>query len=415
MLEDLDVTKEEFGRAVGAFFFAYALMQVPAGWIADRLGARMMLTIFVVAWSLTTIGLGFVNSLAAIVAVRVILGVAQAGAYPTAASALRRWVPASERARSNSAVATGGRLGGFISLAATSVLMGLVGTVFGWQTGQWRIVFVGYGSLGLIWAIAFHFWYRDRPSEHPACNEAEVSLIAGSTSDKSASIPAESVLQIFTSRNIWILCAINVLINIAWIFLATWLIVYLTEHFEEDLESTFGSARNAAGYMAALTALAGMAGNMTGGWWADVLLRRYGLRLGRRIPGITSGCCVAFIYGLACVTDHVWLFVLEMAAIYFLIDLSIGALWAVYQDIASQNVAAALGLPNMCGNLGAAGCAWAIGYLADRDQWSIVFMLSAASAVAAAVCWMFVSANHPLAGGEIDPLYGQERQSGASS
>ena len=67
MISELGVTDEEFGRAVGAFFFAYALMQVPAGWLADRLGARLMLTIYVVAWSLTTIMLGFVNSLAAIV------------------------------------------------------------------------------------------------------------------------------------------------------------------------------------------------------------------------------------------------------------------------------------------------------------------------------------------------------------
>ena len=399
MISELGVTDEEFGRAVGAFFFAYALMQVPAGWLADRLGARLMLTIYVVAWSLTTIMLGFVNSLAAIVSVRILLGIAQAGAYPTAASALGRWIPANERARCNSAVATGGRLGGLIAFALTPILMGGVGTLIGWKTGQWRVVFVGYGALGLLWAFAFYRWFRDTPQLHPRCNEAETDLIAGiDESGKPSGPPPESFLQIFTSGNIWFLCAINFLINIGWIFLATWMPSYLEKHYTTELEANFSSVKTAAGVLTAFTALAGMTGNMLGGWWADVLVRRFGLRRGRIIPGITSGCLACAVYALAMFTDNLWLFVLEMAAIYFLTDLAIGSLWAVYQDIASKNVAAALAFPNMCGNLGAAGCAWAIGYLAGKDQWNIVFLISAGSFLLAAVCWAFVRADRPLAG-----------------
>ena len=398
MISELGVTGEEFGRAVGAFFFAYAAMQVPAGWLADRLGARMMLTIYVVAWSLATMSLGLVNSLTAIVLVRVLLGITQAGAYPTAASALGRWIPPNERARCNSAVATGGRLGGLIAFALTPVLMGLVGTVLGRATGQWRVVFMAYGSLGLVWAILFHRWYRDTPRLHPRCNEAEAELIEGlDESGKSSGPPPESFFQIFTSVNIWFLCAINFLINIGWIFLATWMHPYLVSHFTPELEVHFSSVKTAAGVMVAFTAVAGMTGNMLGGWWADVLVKRFGLRWGRCIPGITSGTIAFVVYSLAMVTDNVWLFVLEMAAIYFLTDLAIGSLWAVYQDIASKNVAAALGFPNMCGNLGAAGCAWMIGYLADKDQWNIVFLVSGTSFLLAAVCWTFVRADRPLA------------------
>ena len=66
MIADLEVDQEEFGRAVGSFFLAYALMQVPAGWMADRLGSRKMLTLYVVGWSLCTIGIGLVNGLLAL-------------------------------------------------------------------------------------------------------------------------------------------------------------------------------------------------------------------------------------------------------------------------------------------------------------------------------------------------------------
>src|SRR5688572_1265368 len=79
---DLQLTHTQFGEAVGAFFLAYALMQIPSGWITDTFGARWMLALYVVSWSLATIGLGWAQGLTAIWAMRLILGIMQAGAYP---------------------------------------------------------------------------------------------------------------------------------------------------------------------------------------------------------------------------------------------------------------------------------------------------------------------------------------------
>src|SRR5690348_11167154 len=97
ILHDLNLDEEQFGRAVGAFFLAYALGQVPAGWLSDLLGARWTLALYVVGWSLATIGLGMAGGLLAITVMRVLLGVTQAGAYPAAASLLQRWIPAGSR------------------------------------------------------------------------------------------------------------------------------------------------------------------------------------------------------------------------------------------------------------------------------------------------------------------------------
>ena len=94
LLAELKVSKEQLGRTIFfAFFFAYALLQIPAGWLSDAFGARRMLALYVAGWSLATIGMGLVNGLAAIFFVRFVLGVSQAGAYPTAASLLKRWFP----------------------------------------------------------------------------------------------------------------------------------------------------------------------------------------------------------------------------------------------------------------------------------------------------------------------------------
>jgi MFS transporter, ACS family, glucarate transporter len=104
LLGELHLTKEQLGRTFFAFFFAYALLQVPAGWLSDTLGARRMLAVYVSIWSLATVTMGLVNGLLAIFFVRFLLGISQAGAYPTAASLIKRWFPYSSRGRASSAV-----------------------------------------------------------------------------------------------------------------------------------------------------------------------------------------------------------------------------------------------------------------------------------------------------------------------
>src|SRR5262249_44042364 len=158
------LNKEQLGRSsFFAFFFAYALMQVPAGWLSDTLGARRTLVLYVIGWSLATMLLGLANGLMAITLVRLLVGVTQAGAYPAAASLVKRWIPASARGRANSSVSMGGRLGGLIAFFLTPMLMVLVGQWLAWETGRWRLVFAFYGSLGLVWAALFWRLYRDSP------------------------------------------------------------------------------------------------------------------------------------------------------------------------------------------------------------------------------------------------------------
>src|SRR5262245_26166425 len=152
---ELNLDKEQFGRAVGAFFLIYALCQVPAGWLSDRFGARGTLALYVVCWSLATIGLGLAGGLVTITAMRMLLGATQAGAYPAAASLLKRWIPAAGRARANTIVAMGGRGGNLLAQFLTPILAIAAASLLGWQIGGWRVVLIGYGTLGLVWAVLF--------------------------------------------------------------------------------------------------------------------------------------------------------------------------------------------------------------------------------------------------------------------
>ncbi|MGD9855800.1 MAG: MFS transporter, partial [Planctomycetaceae bacterium] len=90
--EDLGLTNVEVGWMLSAFFWTYALGQVPAGWLTDRFGSRIMLTAYVLLWSLFTGLTGGVSAFAALLALRFGFGFSQSGAYPTGSSIVSKWV-----------------------------------------------------------------------------------------------------------------------------------------------------------------------------------------------------------------------------------------------------------------------------------------------------------------------------------
>jgi ACS family glucarate transporter-like MFS transporter len=117
--EDLGLSNVQVGWMLSAFFWTYALGQVPAGWLTDRFGSRIMLTLYVLMWSLFTGLTGGVSAFAALLLLRLGFGFAQSGAYPTASSIVSKWVPLARRGTASSIIAFGGRVGGFLALFAS--------------------------------------------------------------------------------------------------------------------------------------------------------------------------------------------------------------------------------------------------------------------------------------------------------
>jgi len=123
MREDLSLTSFQVGTIGTSFFFSYALAQVPSGWFSDRFGPRIMLTAYIVLWSLFTGLLGLAVGGITLLAFRMLQGVTQAGAYPTSANLLSRWVPLAARGTASSIVSSGGRLGGVLAPGLTGLLI----------------------------------------------------------------------------------------------------------------------------------------------------------------------------------------------------------------------------------------------------------------------------------------------------
>jgi MFS family permease len=121
--EDLGLSDARMSWLLGAFFLAYALGQVPSGWFSDRYGARRMLVLYLLVWSLLTGVLGLAMSFLAVLALRLGFGLAQAGAYPTSAGVLSKWVPFAARGLTSGIVALGGRMGGAAAPVLTAYLI----------------------------------------------------------------------------------------------------------------------------------------------------------------------------------------------------------------------------------------------------------------------------------------------------
>src|SRR6185437_13284566 len=92
---DLQVSDIDIGDAKGAFFWAYALFQIPSGWLAQRWGGRRALTLFAAGWSIVMGLTAIVPNLAMLLGARGAMGVLQAGIFPCCTMILASWYPAS--------------------------------------------------------------------------------------------------------------------------------------------------------------------------------------------------------------------------------------------------------------------------------------------------------------------------------
>ncbi len=387
--EDLQISVEQVGDSMAVFFWLYAMLQMPAGWLGDRWGGRRALVLYMVAWSAAMVGLGMATGLVSLFVMRGLLGIGQAGAYATTASYLRRWIPIARRGVANSAVAFGGRAGAVLAPVITPALMSVAAV---WFVGvdQWRPVFLLYALVGFAWAAAFWWWFRDEPRQHAACNAAEEALISHGTSvDGQGLAPGRlPLLEMLTHRGLLSLAVICFFINVGWIFLVTWLPTYLIQ--------VYHMTQQQAGYYTGMTAAAGMAGCLAGGVATDWLIRRVGIAWGRRVPGIVAHGGAALCLAACWVLDDPQAIVALLMVASFLCDFALGAVWASFQEIGGRFAGTVLGFANMCGNIGAALAISLIGRLQAEYGWPAAFALAAGAFAVAAVAWLGVDTRRTI-------------------
>lgn len=366
---DLALSDAAMGLVFSAFTFAYALFEVPSGWLADRFGAHVTLTRIVVWWSMMTAATGLAGGLLSLVLIRLLFGAGEAGAFPATARVYARWLPRAERGRMFGLAIMTGALAG---AATQPLVVALLARM------NWRYVFAIFGSVGILWALAWWWWFRDDPRQHAKVNEAEYRLmVAGGAETRQRGAPPWG--KLVRNRTILALCCMYSGAIYGWYFYLTWLPTYLLRARGFDLKQ--------AGWLAALPLLAIGLGVLAGGWVSDALTWRWGQRAGRRASGLVGLPLAAL--GAVGTPDPMRAALLLAAA--GLAALGVAPAWAVCLEIGGVHAGVVSGAMNTLGNLGGAASPIVVGIALDRwNSWQAPLVSVAALYVVSALCWLAI-------------------------
>jgi MFS family permease len=371
----------------GAFFWAYALAQVPAGWLSDRFGARVLICVYIAVWSIFTAATSFAWSFTTLMLARLGCGLAEAGYYPASSSLMTRWAHVAQRGFASSLVSWGGRVGGVVAPMLTAYLIV--------ASGDWRWAGWTYGLFGLVIAAVFWAVFREHPREHQRCNEAEVALLAegrGEFSPRRQPPRRFPLAAACRSGNLWLANAVQFCTNIGWAFL----ILSLPDY----LEVVFKQGDKESGTITTIVLALGVAALPLGGMVTDALSRRFGRRLGQMLPMALTKFIAAGFYLLAIQMHSLWMAVVAFGLVTFFVDFGLPAMWTTMQDISGKYQAQLFGWGNMWGNFGAAiqpvlFTAVIATYDANGDYHEGVW-LCAGAFVLAGVFALFVNAEKPV-------------------
>ncbi|HLJ15799.1 MAG TPA: MFS transporter, partial [Bryobacteraceae bacterium] len=313
------LTPARMGLIFGIFSLSYALGQTPWGMLADRYGSRGLIASAILCWSaftaLTGVAWGFVSLLA----IRFTFGGLEAALSPAVATAFTRWAPIAERSTAFGAYLSGGRLGAAVTPPLAAFLLLRYG---------WRIMFSFFGSLGIVAAAAWLFWYRDNPSAHPAVNREEQELIRAGVTRPAAAV-STPWRELFRSSRLWSLLGVSFFVTFLWQFYITWFPTYLMEKR--------GLPMQEASFYAGLPFLFGFAATWLGGLATDFLTRRFDARRGRLWIGCSGLGLTGFLMLLGILSPLPRGSAVLMSSAAGAADLYLGAVWCAAVDIGGRS------------------------------------------------------------------------------
>jgi ACS family D-galactonate transporter-like MFS transporter len=255
--KELHISKEATGIALSAFFWSYALMQIPGGWLVDKLKPRIMVAASVTGWGIAQTLTAGASSLGGLMSFRLLLGAAEAPIYPAGGKLNAQWMTPAERGRGAVLLDGGAPLGAAIGGIAISWLIAL--------TGGWRLAFVIAGVATVVIGLLAAWYIRNSPREHPGANAAEIDHIEAAHAKEDADSPEPgqrvSLLRYARFRSFWAMCLGWCGFNGVFYGLLTWGPLYLSETKHFNIQTI--------GYSTLVIYGAGFVGELVGGYLAD--------------------------------------------------------------------------------------------------------------------------------------------------
>ncbi|HEV8370489.1 MAG TPA: MFS transporter [Pyrinomonadaceae bacterium] len=374
--DSLHIGPKGWGWVVGVFTISYGIFEIPTGRMGDRIGARKVLTRVVLWWSAFTALTGLTSNYYVLLLIRFCFGAGEAGAIPNIGVVLSRWFPVIERAR-----AMGGIL---MSLQAGGALAPLVIVPLQVRYG-WRASFFVLGVIGIIWSIAWYRWYRDTPAEKEGVTQSEIQEIGTASFANNHQMPWGLALRSANLRAI-LLAGFCYVYGIY--FFISWLHTFLVKgrgFSEADL------------LLSIAPGLLGACGNLAGGFVSDSLVRRFGLKWGRRGVGliglsVASVCIVATI-----LTTNKFATLFFLGLVYAGITLQQTVVITVALDIGKKYVGGIVGMFNTICTLGGFLLSVSFGYFVTWfGSYDLALIPIACTLAIAAIAWLRIDATEEL-------------------
>jgi sugar phosphate permease len=330
-------------------------------------------------WSAFTALTALAWNATSMIVIQVFFGLGEAGAFPIATRSLSRWMRPTERGFAQGVTHAGSRLGGAITPPIVAIA---IVPLFGW-----RAAFYIFGILGIVWATAWYVYYRDTPEEHRGVNEAEHQLIGGGIKRKaSGPVPWR---QILSHGNLWVLAVMYFFYNYNLNVYQDWFPTYLNQSRHMTLAQM--------GIYASFPLMAGVIGDLGGGWFSDILLRRTGnVNLSRRWPAVAGFVLSAAATVPAVLAQDPKVSVAFYCVAFFALEWTVGISWAIPLDIGGDYAGSVSAVMNMLGNVGGAVAAYVVTYTAAHYGWNVPFLMTAVLCLIAAVLFFKIDASRRI-------------------
>ncbi|HME37932.1 MAG TPA: MFS transporter [Steroidobacteraceae bacterium] len=258
--QEFGLGNAQLGLLFSAFFWAYALLQIPSGVLLDRFGVTRIGRLSILSWSVASMLVAVTGGFGGLLLARLLLGVAEAPGFPANAKAVGHWFPLSERATATAIFDAAAKFSNVVGVP----LVAVVTVGFGWRWG-----FAATAALSLGYFLAFWRFYRD-PSADPHLSASEYRFISagGATREGSSSRGSGGMLlYLLGNRKVWGLTMGFACYGYCFYFLLTWLPGYLVQTMHQSILES-------AGYTAIPWLCATLADLIVGGWWVDRLIRQ---------------------------------------------------------------------------------------------------------------------------------------------
>jgi ACS family glucarate transporter-like MFS transporter len=359
IVDEFGISHTVEGLILGAFFWTYAIFQLPAGHFIDKLGPRVTYAFAVVWWSVFTALSAVATGAASLFGFRLGLGVGESASYPASAKVVSRWFPKRERAFATSIYDSGARFGSAVALPVVAGLVAWLG---------WRGSFVVTGLLGLVWALAWILWYRE-PREKSGLSTEELEYIerggargedptAGAGSDVAAA-SAVRWRDLFTYRTVWGMMIGFFCLNFVIYFFITWFPTYLHDARGFSLLGT--------GFYGVIPAIVAIFGGWLGGFVSDRIYDRTGDLNKARKTCLVGGLAFSSVIALAVVVPSAAAALALLSVCYASLTFAAASVWALPADVAPSDaqVASIGGIQNFASNLAGVGSPFFVGALYD--------------------------------------------------